>query len=219
MLFTARYAFQRHGPKRLVVRRGRTRDELVVRLDAVELGRTNEEALREGVEYKLYDHSVLRLWMEFGPRNSRLLMITRNGHPLPGSEGDPVKILRWTLVMIWFFAGIQMLFSLWVIRNDRADPAVYWALVLGAMLVILGIFARHRSEGAMVLASLLFFGEVLVFVVSTGNVNVWNAWRLVFGLTFVPWVLLRGIKAVRELKSMALPVRQPPEPIHPPDAA
>ena len=177
MLFTSRYALQRHGPKRLVVRRSRTWDELVVRLDAVELGRINEEALREGVEYKLYDHSVLRLWIEFGPRNSRLLMITRNGHPLPGSEGDPVKILRLTLGMIWVIAGVQMLLSLMAIRNDRADPADYWALVLGAMLVILGIFARNRSEGAMVLASLLFFGEVLVFVVSMGNVNVWNAWR------------------------------------------
>src|SRR5438128_2447799 len=90
--------------------RGWITSHVTVRLDAVELGRTNKEALREGVEYKLYDHSVLRLWIEPGPRNTSLLMITRNGHPLPESAGDPVKWLRYTLIMIWTCAGIQILF-------------------------------------------------------------------------------------------------------------
>src|SRR5438876_11481258 len=79
MLFTSRYALQRHGPKRLVVRRTRTWDEVVVRVDAVEIVRTNKAALRDGVEHRLYDHSVLPLWIEPGPPDTILPMVTRNG--------------------------------------------------------------------------------------------------------------------------------------------
>jgi hypothetical protein len=211
MLFTSRYALQRHGPKRLVVRRTRTWDEVVVRLDAVELIRTNKEALREGVEHRLYDHSVLRLWIEPGPRGSFFLMITRNGHPLPESDGDPVKILRFTLIMIWLVAGTQMLFSLVVIRNGGADPPIYWALGLGSMLVMLGVFAWHRSVLAMIGACALFFGEVTVFFAEQSRLNFGNVWSLLFGLGLVGWLLLRGIKAVRDLKAISLPIRRPPD--------
>ncbi len=209
MLFTSRYALQRRGPKRLLVRRTRTWDNVSVRLDAVELGPTNKEALLEGVEYKLYDHSMLRLSLEPGPNNTFFLMITRNGHPLPGSDGDPVKILWTTLVVIWSIAALQLAFSMMMLQDGRDQATTYWTLGLGAALVILGILAWHRNLAAMVLACAVSFGEVLWFVVTVGNVNAWNAWRLVFGMSLFGWLLLRGIKAVRDLKSVALPIRHP----------
>ena len=211
MLFTSRYALQRHGPKRLVVRRSRTWDDVSVRLDAVELGPTNTAALREGVEYKLYDHSVLRLWLEPGPRDTFFLMITRNGHPLPESDGDPVKILRFTLTMIWLCAGVQVLFALMVIANDRADASIYWALGLGLLMILSGLFAWHRSLPAMVTVCGVFLGEIAVFFSSQMRVNIGSVWSLLTALGILGWLLLRGIKAVRDLNAVALPVRRPPE--------
>jgi hypothetical protein len=211
MLFTSRYALQRHGPKRLVVRRTRTWDEVVVRLDAVELIRTNKEALRAGVEHRLYDHSVLRLWIEFGPRGSFFLMITRNGHPLPGSGGDPLTILRHTLIMIWVSAGLQMFAALMFIRRDLATPPMYWALALGLMLVVLGLFAWHRSLAAMIATCAVFFAELLVFFGTIGRYNIYNVWNAIFALSGIGWLLLRGINAVRDLKAISLPIRRPPD--------
>ena len=63
----------------------------------------------------------------------------------------------------------------------------------------------------MVLACLLCLAELGYFFVNVGNLNVWNAWRVVLVLSLVGWLLLRGVKAVRELKSMSLPVRLYPE--------
>ena len=124
MIFTSRYALQRHGPKRLEVKRSRTWKEVTIRLDGVELGRTDHDALMKGVEFALRDHSLLRVWIEPGPRGSRFLYLTRNGHPLPGSDGDPVKNLRNTLIFIWSIAGLQILFSSLMIANPRADDVV-----------------------------------------------------------------------------------------------
>jgi hypothetical protein len=211
MTFTSRYALQRHGPRRLVVRRSRTWDEVSVRLDAVELGPTNKAALREGVEYKLYDRSVLRLRLEPGPRDTFFLMITRNGHPLPESDGDPVKILRFTLIMIGLCAATQLFFALTVIINDRADASIWWALWLGLAIIVLGLFAWHRSLPAMVLACGIFFGEVAVFFVSQMRINIGSVWSLCTALGILGWLLLRGVKAVRDLNAVSLPIRRPPE--------
>jgi lysylphosphatidylglycerol synthetase-like protein (DUF2156 family) len=201
------------------VRRTRTWDEVSVRLDAVELGPTNKAALREGVEYKLYDHSVLRLWLEPGPRDSFFLMITRNGHPLPESDGDPVKILRFTLSMIGVVAGLQIFIGLGGITHERGDAEDYWAVLLGVALVILGLFAWHRSIVAMVAACALFTGELVVFLFTETHVTVYNFWNLPFAFGLLGWLLWRGIKAVRELKAAALPIRHPPEHPHSSDAA
>ena len=219
MLFTSRYALQRHGPKRLVVRRSRTWDEVSVRLDAVELGPTSKAVLRDGVDYKLYDHSVLRLWLEPGPHDTFFLMITRNGHPLPESDGDPVKILRFTLLMIGSVAGLQMFIGLTGVTSSRADAEDYWAVILGVMLVVLGLFAWHRSVVAMVATCALFMAELAVFVVIENHITVYNFWNLPFLFFFLGWLLLRGVKAVRQLKKVTLPIRHPPEHTHSSDAA
>src|SRR5205085_9545710 len=97
--------------KRLEVRRNMTWSEVVILIDGVEIARVDEATLASGFEHRLRDNTTIRIWMERGPRNSRFLYLTRNGHPLPGSEGDPAKIIRFTLAMIWICAGIQIAFA------------------------------------------------------------------------------------------------------------
>lgn len=213
-MFTTRYPIEPHGPKRLVVTRTRTWSEIVLRLDGVEFGRPDRQSLLNRVEYTLRDHSVLRVWIEYGPTGIPMLYITRNGHPLPGSEGDPVKILWYTLWFFWVMGVCQIAFSMLVISNGRGDDGIYLNLAAGLVLIFLGILAWGRSVVAMVLASLLAFGELALLLIAEGNINVGNVWRLIFGLALFGWILKRGITAVHDLKSSALPVRHPPEPMH-----
>jgi len=213
-VFTTRYPIEPHGRKRLVVHRTRTWSEIVLRLDGVELGRPNHQELLNGMEYTLYDHSVLRVWIEYGPGTGiPMLYITRNGHPLPGSEGDPVKILWYTLCFIWVMGVCQIAFAMVVISNGRGDDGVYLLLGAGLVLMLLGILAWGRSVVAMVLASLLAFGELALLLIAEGNINVGNVWRLIFGLGLFGWLLRRGIIAVHDINVSRLPIRHPPEPM------
>jgi hypothetical protein len=154
MIRTSWYAFQRHGPKRVEVRRSMrlgssTWDEVVVRVDAVEMGRPNAAELREGVEYKLFDHSVLRLWVEHGPGNSPpLLMITRNGHPLPKSQGDPVAIVRSTLIMILVCALLQIAIGLMFVFVGADDTEAAREMKAMTLPIRHPPAPMHRSDAA-----------------------------------------------------------------------
>ncbi len=195
--------------------RTRTWSEIVVRLDGVDLGRNDRETLLNGgVEYTLRDHTVLRVWLELGPRGIPMLFLTRNGMPIPGSEGDPARILLSTLVLIWIFGGLQIMFAASVINNGRADEDIFLIFAAGLILILLGILAWGRSVVAMVLACLLSFGELALLLISEGRIDAVNVWRLVFGLSLFGWLLQRGIVAVHRLKAATLPIRHPPQPIH-----
>jgi hypothetical protein len=213
-MFTSRYPLERRGRKRVEVSRSRDWSEVVVRVDGVELGRIHRDELREGVDFALHDYSILRVWLEVGPRGMLFLYLSRNGHPLPGSEGDPVKILHGTVVTMAIVAGVQIAFAAVVIGNDRADETIYRILAAGSILALLCLGAWHRSLPATVGASLVCVGELAYFFFTEGHLTLWNVWDLFFALSLVVWLLLRGIRAARQLKAITLPIRHPPEPLH-----
>lgn len=210
---TKRYALEPHGPKRLALQRNAATGETAVVLDGRELARIPRQALAEGVDFALPDNSLLRVWMEIGPRGVPFLFVTRNGHPLPGSEGDPVKALWLACSIFWCLAALQLFFFIVVARTpDRLDASVYWCGVLGAALAILGIFAWHRSQAAVVLASLIVFVELAVFFWFEGAHDTGGRIQLGFALFIVAFLLLRGINAVAEINAHKLPVREVPRP-------
>jgi hypothetical protein len=221
-VITKRYPIEPHGRKLLSVRRTQTWSEIVVRIGGRELGRSDREALLNGgVEYTLRDHTVLRVWLELDPRGNPMLFLTRNGMPLPGSEGDPVRILFTALILIWMFATLQIIFAASVICFGRPEEIIYVNLAAGLILAVLGILAWRRSLVAMVIASLLCFSELGLLLVSQGGIdatNIWllttNIWRLVLVLGISGWLLWRGIVAVDDLKAITLPIRHPPQPLH-----
>jgi len=215
-MFTKRYPIEPHGRKRLTVSAGRTWSEVVVRLDGVELGRTDREGLLKGVEYPLRDHTSLRLWLEFGYRGAPRLFLTRNGRPLPGSAGDPSTILWTTLVIVWFFAALQLALAVLVISfgYSKAGPVIFLNLGAGLVLALLGVLAWRRSMAAMVIVAILCFGEIALFLVSAGHIDAANIWRVVVGIGIVGWLLKRAIVAIHDLKQSTLPIRHPPEPMH-----
>jgi hypothetical protein len=149
-MLTSRYALQRRGRKRVEVSRSLDWNEIVVRVDGVELGRTDRDGLMAGLDLALRDRSVLRVWLENGPRGIPFLYLTRNGYPLPGTEGDPVKIVHTTVITMGIVAAMQIVFAGTVALNDRADATIYWILGAGCTLVLLCLPAWHHSVPAMI---------------------------------------------------------------------
>jgi len=210
-MFIKRYALAPHRPRRLELRRNMDWSDVRIVLDGRELVATNRAALHEGLDIALPDESLLRVWITNGPNGAPFLYLTRNGHPLPGSEGDPAHTIWLTVSVFWCLAAAQVFFAALVIGYGNPDQTIYAIGAAGLVLALLGILAWQRSYAAMVLASILCLGELALLFWSAGNKNnVWDAWRPLFGLGLVGWLLLRGINAVRDLNAARLPIRHPP---------
>jgi hypothetical protein len=211
---TKRFALEPHGRKRLELRRNTATGETAVVLDGRELGRIPREAMSEGVDFALPDESLLRIWMEMGPRGVPFHYVTRNGHPLPNSEGDPVKILWLTCSIFWCMSALQLFFAIVGVSSPRGpDAGIYWCGALGGALGILAVFAWNRSQVATVLASIILFVELAVFFWFEGAHDTGSRIQLAFGMFLVAFILMRGINAVAEIRSHRLPIREVPRPI------
>jgi hypothetical protein len=213
-MFKRRYALAPHRPKRLELRRSMDWSDVRIVLDGRELVRTNRDALHEGIDIALPDESLLRVWITNGPNNAPFLYLTRNGHPLPGSEGDPAHTIWLTVSVFWCLAVAQVFFAFLVIRYGNPDQTLYAIGAAGLVLGLLGILAWRRSYAAMVLASIVCFSELALLFWSAGH-GAWDVWRPLFGLGLLGWLLLRAINAVRDLNAVRLPIRHPPELIRP----
>ena len=220
MIRTRRFSFQRRGPKRLALRYSVNLlagewDTVEVRVDSVVIGTATREMFWEGVEYKLFDRSVLRMWLESPPGGHAFLNITRNGHPLPGSEGDPLHQVRGMVVMLWVFAAIEILAEVIVIiptdRRDGDESAKlltdYWVTAVAAIVVLLGILAWRRSVAALVLACILFAGQFFVYFAL--NPSFYLLWTGLFPMIGFLWLIQRAIRAAIDLKALRLPIRRP----------
>lgn len=215
-MFIRRYALAPRRPRRLELRRNMDWSDVRIVLDGRELVHTNRDALHEGLDIALPDESLLRVWITNGPNGAPFLYLTRNGHPLPGSEGDPAHTIWMMVSIFWCLAALQIFFAFLVIRYGNPDQTLYAIGAAGLVLALLGILAWRRSYAAMVLASILVFAEFAVLFWSAHQKNdVWDAWRPLFGLGLLAWFLRRGINAVRDLNAVRLPIRHPPELIRP----
>jgi hypothetical protein len=186
--------------------------EVTLRLDGRELGRIPREVLFEGLDFALPDNSLLRIWAEAGPRGATMIYLTRNGHPLPGSSGDPVLMLRGTVGFFWFLAVPQMVYAAGMIARDRADAGIYAMGAAGLALAILGWLAWRRSYAATVLAVIIAGVELLVLL-SKGPRDPGSILYDLGGLYLFFVVMKRGIDAVAEINAHTLPIREVPRPI------
>jgi hypothetical protein len=211
MRFTSRYPLSPHGPKRLEIVRNRRLSEVVVRLDRHVLGSTNAEELLQGVEYEIGDEGLLRVWLEYGPRGIPFLYVSRNGHPLPGSDGDPAKVIRGTLFLILMVAIVQIAIGGLITVAGHPDEVTDWMLGLGIILLLLSFLAWRRSLTGMVLAAILCFSEIALVIVTQAQWNIGTIWPIGLALGITGWLLWRGISAVREIHAHRLPIRHPPQ--------
>lgn len=215
---TTRFSLQRRGPKRLALRFSINPlagewDAVEVRVDAVVIGTATREMCWEGVEYELFDGSVLRMWLESPPGGHPFLNITRNGHPLPGSEGDPLHQIRAMVVMLWVFAAIEILAEVIVIipTDRRNDPGRlltdYCVTSVAAIVALLGILAWRRSVAALFFACILFAGQFFVYFAL--HPSFFLLWTGLFPMIGFVWLIQRAIRAAMDLEALRLPIRRP----------
>jgi len=208
---TKRYPLEPHGRKRLALRRDLVTGDVAVVLDGRELGRIPREALHEGVDFALPDESLLHVWNEVGPNGTPYTCVTRNGHPLPGSASDPVKILWVNVVCFWGLAALQLFFAAMTMAYGEPDGSVYAIGAAGLALALLAAFAWYRSYVATVLASIIVIVEAALFSFFEGRHDVGSLVSASIALGILIYLMLRGINAVAEIKSHTLPIRRPPE--------
>ena len=211
MTITKRYALEPHGRKRLALRRDLATGNVAVVLDGRELGRIPRAALHEGVDFALPDESLLHVWNESGPNGTPYTCVTRNGHPLPGSASDPVKILWINVVCFWGLAALQMFFAAMVMATGNPDGSVYAIGLAGLALALLAAFAWYRSYAATVLASVVVIVEAALFFFFEGRHDPGSLVSAFVALCMLIYLMVRGINAVAEIKSHTLPIRRPPE--------
>lgn len=208
MYFTSRYPFTPRGVPRLEIARNVTWSEIIVRLDGVELGRTDADTLANGVEYPLRDGSVVKVWLEYGPRRVPFLHATRNGRPLPGSAGDPAKIVRESLWVVGVVAVLQIAYAGLILTYQWRDVQAITMIGAGLILLLLIVLAARGSMAAMVIATSVCFLEILLFFGALVEWHIGRGLPLLFALYLVGWLLWRGVSALREIQANRLPIRR-----------
>jgi hypothetical protein len=184
-----------------------------VRVDAVVIGTATWEMCWQGVEYALFGGSVFRMWLESPPGGNRFLNITRNGHPLPGSEGDPLHQVRGMVVMLWALTAIEILVEMIVVMSihRRNDPGQlltdYWVTAVAAIVMLLGILAWRRSVAALV--SPASSSPANYFSTIALHPSWYLFWTGLFPMIGFVWLIQRAIRAAMDLEAMRLPIRRP----------
>jgi hypothetical protein len=211
-----KFALERGGPKRLEVSWKLTLNHISVSLDGQPAG-TVQDLLKkpDGESLTLPDGSVLHLRV----RKTLLpmLLLNRNGLPVPGSPGDPHHQIQNASKLLWFICALNVMIGLASLVSPDSLLASLggggWAILDGAGFGVLAFFTGRRSRVAIALAIALYVVESLLVlgdtVAATGRANVGAIIVRVLFLMF----LVRGWNGMKELaKGRAAPATHEPNP-------
>jgi hypothetical protein len=159
------YALEKNGPKRLKLSwRGFWKD-LTVTLDGKPIGAVpDRKALSAGQEFKLPDHSKLKVQLVSRAASTDLLVL-RNGKPLPGSASDPLTRLKGATWMVYLIGGMDLVFG--VVALAAGIPSLSEAgfglgsVIYGLIFLLLGWLVSRRSRFSLILAIVLVLVEAL----------------------------------------------------------
>jgi hypothetical protein len=134
--------------------------------------------------------------------------VSRNGRALPGSAGDPAKIVRETLWIVAIVAVLQICYAALAVSYTPRDAVAITMIGVGVILLLLIILASRRSLAAMTLATTVCFVEVVIFFGALAQWSIARALPLFFALYLVGWLLWRGVTAMRDPSADRLPIRR-----------
>jgi hypothetical protein len=201
---TQKFPIERNGPKRIEVSWGGFWKDFTVKFDGNEVGKVTKDELNAGKEMPLPDGSTFKVHLRKVGMSTELALL-RNGTPLPGSGADPVTLVKTAAGIVYFLGGLQVLIGViakvgHVEALQQAGMGVE-AIVIGAILGVLGFFTMQRSKIALALAMVVFGGGGIVTIASAvsagGTPPVGGIIVRVLFLT----AMWRGYKAIGELKA------------------
>ncbi len=202
------YALEKGQPKRLEIDTRFNFNGATVKFDGNQIfDIPDSKTLKDGVDVPLPDGSLIHVKLQQA-FTSVVLLVTRNGVPLPGSNADPETKLKTAYGVLYFVGGFSFLLGiLGAILNESllAQMGMGWATAVeGAIFLVLAYLTQRRFKAALIIGIVLYSLDAiiaLVSMISAGNNSVAGLFiKIAFIAMMVP-----GIKAIDELKGKSLP--------------
>jgi hypothetical protein len=165
------FALKENEPKRLKITWEGRWNNIVFYLDGSIIGKiTNVDKLKEGVEFKLYNGSILKAKLNGGGLfSSEELALLYNGKPLPDSSTHPNERLKLSYGIIFFIGGLSIIVGL-ITQLFKIDFLLKLgfgieSVAYGAIFLMLGFLVKRKSMTALIMAfSLYLFETIFSFV-------------------------------------------------------
>ena len=185
---TRRFRLEEGGPKRLQLSWRSHYEELWASVDGVQVGQSlSKEALRHGELWRLPDGSRLGVRLHTG--GLQLLLVERDGRPLPGSQGHPMTWVRGAAYSLLLACFVHLLrdYVLLLVRPEGSGPEwVGLPFLLSLAIGLAGLVTLRHARLGLIAAALLLPLKALAAAVRLtatgfqfGPANV-VLWSLVF---------------------------------------
>ncbi len=199
------FALEAGGEKRLVVSWKGLYKDVTVSLDGISVGMIpNQKALSAGQEFPLPDGSTLKVQL-VSKLMSMELQVFRNGCPLPGSSSDPRTRLKTAYVMIYFVAGLNLVFGivsfLLNVEFLQQYGIGFGSIMFGLVFLILGYFVQRKSAVALVLAIVFFVLDGILGVIFAASQGYNPGTVGIVARIFLLIPMIQGVGAIKALKS------------------
>lgn len=156
-MHTRRFRLEEGGPKRLRISWRGHYQELWASMDGVQVGQSlGKEALRQGEYWRLPDGSQLGVRLHTG--GLQLLLVERDGRPVPGSQGHPMTWVRsaaWLLVLACFVHLLRDYVLLYVRPEGAGAERVVLPFLLSLAIGLAGLVTLRRPRLGLIAAAVL----------------------------------------------------------------
>lgn len=197
-----RFALEKGGEKRLVVRWRGIWKEVELLLDGQPLGPPlpNFKALKQGADYLLPDGRTLNMKFVTGAFVAQGLTLLIDGRPIPGTSADPRTQIKLAGGLIYFVAGLSALLGILGMAGVKflAFLGFHWpSLVAGVVLAVLGyVGVRYRSRLAFAIAAGFMVLDMALTFALTADTNGRLPTTGIFIRVMIVIVIVRAIRAV-----------------------
>lgn len=200
-----RYAIDRGGPRRLQIAwENRWRNMTIHFDEQLVAAIPTRQELKAGRKLVLPDGSTL--WVQLVKKTiDTELHVLRNDRPVPGSYTDPAARFKLAYGIALAVTGAYLILGALVLlaRNSFVQylSVNASAVIIGALLAILTIFIKRRSEAALgALTAIILLDALLSAFISVVAGRFPGILGLVISVTLA-FPLLDGLEALRELKA------------------
>ena len=156
-MHTRRFRLEEGGPKRLRISWRNHYEELWVSVDGVQVGQSlGKEALLHGEHWQLPDGSRLGVRLHTG--GLQLLLVERDGRPVPGSQGHPMTWVRGAAYSLLLACFVHLLrdYVLLLVRPEGSGPErVVLPFLLSVAIGLAGLVTLRRPRLGLIAAALL----------------------------------------------------------------
>ena len=204
-----RYALEKKGPKEIEISWGFAWKNFTVKQNDEIIGTVeNQKALKEGRQFTLKDGSSLQVKLNIGLAKAGLEVL-HNNEPLPGSDMDPVKLVKNAFGILVFIAALNIIIGivLTVFKVPFLDGVFGIGLIVfGLVFAGLAFAVKSYSLIALYVAIVLLVIDAIASIaiqVEThqSSATVWILVRIFFLI-----YLFRAIKPMKTLKAQSNPV-------------